>query len=181
MEPFTNILNTTLALGTVVLAATTLGTIILMIVQPRHRILRALSRHAFVIGFLLSLSGMAFSLLYSEVIGFAPCILCIIQRWFLYPQVALFGWGAATKAPWSMAAAFTLSVLGGIVSLYHNYLDWGGSSLGICGEGDAVSCTQRFVYEFGFVTIPFMTLTVFAALIVLAINTYAQRNRKELH
>lgn len=170
MELFTSIIDGVLSAGTLALQTLTVVIVILMARRKPNAFLAFLAKRAHLFVFLLSLSATVFSLVYSEVIGFAPCILCIIQRWFMYPQALIFGYGALRPARWVPIAGFALSGLGGLVSLYHNWLDWGGASLGICSTGDAVSCTQRFVYEFGYVTIPMMTLTVFILMIVLLLN-----------
>jgi disulfide bond formation protein DsbB len=52
--------------------------------------------------------------------------------------------------------ALVLSLFGLVIATYHNYIDLGGSEFIVCDA--AVSCTQRFVSTFGFVTIPLMSL-----------------------
>ena len=42
------------------------------------------------VGITISLMSMALSLFYSEVIGFPPCKLCVVQRFLMYPQLLFF-------------------------------------------------------------------------------------------
>ena len=47
-----------------------------------HRLLRI---HAPAIAFFISLFAVFASLFYSEVAGFTPCSLCLVQRIFMFP------------------------------------------------------------------------------------------------
>lgn len=67
-------------------------------------------------------------------------------------------------APYSLL----LSTAGAILAAYHTYLQFGGNPFISCGAAtEAVACAQRFVFEFGFITIPVMTLTAFGLMILL--------------
>ena len=61
-----------------------------------------------------------------------------------------------------------LSIIGGLVALYQHLLQiLPANSLIPCdASGD---CAVRSVFEFGFVTIPWMALSAFAALILIAL------------
>ncbi len=121
------------------------------------------------VGFLLTASGTALSLFYSEVLGFAPCGLCWFQRIFLYPQVLLFVLAIWKKDRGVALYSIALSIAGGIVALYQHYLQMGGTSVVPCPvvATQASDCAQRFLFEFGYMTFPFMTFTLFAFLIVV--------------
>jgi len=49
--------------------------------------------------------------------------------------------------------------------LYHYSLEWGLIPSAFCGA-EALSCAQRLVFEFGFVSLPWMTLTTFLLIIL---------------
>lgn len=123
--------------------------------------------NALILAWGVAVIGVASSLFYSEVAGFVPCVLCWWQRIFLYPQVIVLAvalWQRfRQKESWSAElAAIWLSAAGGLVALYHTYLQFGGVSLGPCAAGPgAVSCSLRYFVEFGYVTIPTMALTAF--------------------
>lgn len=127
-------------------------------------------------GFILTASGTALSLFYSEVLGFAPCGLCWIQRVFLYPQVLLFALAIWKRDRGIAIYSIALSVAGGIVALYQHYLQMGGQSLAPCPAvaAQASDCAQRFLFEFGYMTFPLMTVTLFAFLIVVMLFVRAR-------
>lgn len=133
------------------------------------KILNFFGQNGLLLAFLAALAGLIGSLIYSDVIGFPPCILCWYQRIFLYPQVILLGMAYFKKDKNIFDYSIALSVIGGLVALYNQYLQFGGSLFLPCGvDSNAVSCSIRYVFEFGYITIPMMSLTVFALLIVLA-------------
>lgn len=120
------------------------------------------------IGFLLSLGGVAISLLYSEILGVLPCGLCWLQRVFLYPQVLLLAiaiWKRDVRvADYSIA----FSIFGGIVALYQHYLQMGGTSVIPCpAVATGADCAQRYLFEFGYITFPLMSFTIFAFLLIV--------------
>jgi hypothetical protein len=121
-----------------------------------------ISKYALHIGFTLSLMSVVASLFYSEIAGFVPCALCWVQRIFIYPQMILFGVALKNDDRGVLKYSFPLTIIGGIFSLYHNYLYLGGSPAIPCDA--SATCTQRFVFEFGFMTIPLMATSLFVSL-----------------
>ncbi len=61
-----------------------------------------------------------------------------------------------------------LSVAGFVVALFHTIIDIFPTGLDVCGA-TGPSCLMRYVYEFGYITIPVMSLTILAAGILLAL------------
>lgn len=123
-------------------------------------------KHALLIGFLVSLSAVLGSLYYSNILGYEPCLLCWYQRIFTWPQMFIFGLALWKKDRNIVDYALLLSLVGIAVSIYHVYIELGGADLLGCQafEG-AVSCSRKYVNEFGFVTIPVMSLTTYALII----------------
>ena len=118
------------------------------------------------------------SLFYSEIAGFDPCKLCWFQRIFMYPLAILLGLALIRKDFKFTFYPFALTLIGAIISLYHNTIYYGGISIFPCEPfGLGVSCTKVLVMEFGYVTIPLMALTAFL-LIILLLN--AQRSTNNL-
>lgn len=137
------------------------------------------SKNGLAFAFFISLFATAFSLFYSEIAGFEPCKLCWFQRIFMYPQVLLLGLAWLKKDFKIANYGLALAVTGGLIALYHNYIYYGGTSIFPCDAfGLGVSCTRRYVFEFGFITIPLMSLTIF---LLVAGFLWLQRfhNRKE--
>lgn len=117
--------------------------------------------------FALSLAATMLTLVYSEVFGIVPCGLCWFQRIFLYPQVIVAGI-ALLRHQGALVVDYllALSVPGLLIALYQHYIQMGGSELVDCPAA-AGDCAKRFVFEFGFVTFPFMAAVIFAVNIVL--------------
>ena len=120
-------------------------------------------------GFLISLAATIGSLVYSNVIGYAPCLLCWYLRIAFYPQVLLFAMALRKQDRKIIDYALGLSVFGLIVSIYHVISENIGSSVISC-DASGPSCLTRYVYEYGFITIPVMglvsLLTLFLALLI---------------
>lgn len=127
--------------------------------------------------FVASLTALVGSLAYSNIIGFPPCELCWIQRIFMYPQVLLSGMALWKKDKNIVNYLLPLSVLGGIVALYHSLTHLGIGD-GVVGCTSALGdCGKLYVHEYGYITIPLMSLTVFVYLISLSI-IYYNSNKK---
>ncbi len=128
-----------------------------------------ISRHGIALAFLAALISTLGSLFYSNVAGFAPCDLCWLQRIFMYPLVILFGVALVKKDYRVKIYALPLVAIGGIISLYQNYIYYSNGGLNaICQfTGLGASCIKRYVFEFGYITIPVMALTAFALIIIL--------------
>ena len=125
-------------------------------------------KHAIFFSGIVAIAAALGSLFYSNIAGFAPCVLCWWQRIFLYPQAIILAMSAFIKDKHIRAFCLVFSVLGAAVSLYHSYLQFGGNPLIPCAAaGASISCTFRYFLEFGYVTIPTMALTTFTILILL--------------
>lgn len=122
------------------------------------------------IGLLLSLSAIVSSLVYSEIIGYPPCLFCWWARVFFYPQFVFFAIALWKKDRGILKYSLGLTVLGLCVSTYHYIIETVGFSPLPCEVG-GVSCLSRYVYEFGFITIPLMGLIGFLALFLSLLVT----------
>ncbi|HLD70790.1 MAG TPA: disulfide bond formation protein B [Negativicutes bacterium] len=127
-----------------------------------------LSKNGMALAFLVALFSMLASLFYSNIAGFEPCVLCWYQRIFMYPLVFLLGVALAKKSRQIIDYILPLPVIGFLIALYHCYIYYFASA-GCQLAGRGVSCTQRYVFEFGYITIPLMALTAFALVIVLLV------------
>lgn len=157
---------TLLADGLVVIL---LGAYIAKKINPTIRffdsVLDFFAARAVLFSFLVALLGMLTSLFYSELVGFPPCVLCWWQRVFLYPQVLLLGGALLRKGHrTSENNSIILSIIGAGFAIYNVYLQFGGNPLLPCAS-TGPSCSQRLFLEFGYITIPTMSLTAFALII----------------
>jgi disulfide bond formation protein DsbB len=111
------------------------------------------------------------SLYFSEVAGFLPCPLCWWQRVFMYPLVILLGALALDRSASGgrlLAYVLPLPVLGALTAVYHVYIEnVPGAQSPFCTAG--VPCTIRWFEEFGYVTLPVLALTAFAAITALLV------------
>jgi disulfide bond formation protein DsbB len=132
--------------------------------RSRDSLTSWIHRHGLTLAFLVSAGAVIASFIFSDVIGWPPCTLCWYQRAFMIPLAFVLGIAAWKKDRAIIPYALVLAGVGGLIALNHVWLQSGGSSLIPCpapGPG-VVSCDQRFVYEFGYLTIPVMSLTGFA-------------------
>ena len=139
---------------------------------------RFLARHAVPFAFAVSFAAFLGSIFYSEIAGFPPCALCWLQRAFMYPQVLLLGVALLRHDRRILDYVLILSFAGAALAGYNQYLQFGGIPLVPCGIAPGtVSCSQRFFLEFGYVTIPMMSLTAFAlvASVIMGGRVHARR------
>jgi len=126
-----------------------------------------LGKHSVILGLLIILSAIVGSLLYSNVLGFDPCVLCWWQRIFIYPQAFIFLVAIIIKDKKVFSYIVPFSVVVLLIALYHSYLQIGGTSIIPC-DALGVSCSKVLVRDFGYITIPVMSLTVALYTLVLA-------------
>lgn len=160
MVSFVNLIS---AISTIAIHVIIVSLIFEFLVFRKNNVQGFLGRYAIPLSFVVVLSGMLISLFYSEVVGYEPCKLCWIQRIFMYPQVIILGIAMWRKDNSVILYSLVLSILGAIVAGYQTLLQFGFvPPLPCSAVGSAVSCSQRFVFEFGYVTIPMMAFTAFA-------------------
>lgn len=119
------------------------------------------------------------SLFMSEIAGFVPCRLCWVQRGFMYPLAVLLLAGLVWRWSWAWAAALPLAAAGAGVAFFHygEQQGWFGGSEAFCDA--AVPCTDIWVNQFGFITIPFMAFSGFVFIAALCgLHLAAVRSRR---
>jgi len=115
------------------------------------------------IGFGLSSAALISSLIYSDVIGYPPCMFCWWARVMFYPQVILFSRAIIKRDRSILPYAFIMTSLGLVIGIYHSIIQITGEGFVPCTVG-GVSCVTRDVFMFGFITIPLMGAIGFAVL-----------------
>lgn len=142
--------------------------LIIFLITKRPLFLRFAADKAIVLAFAVAFVAMAGSLIYSEIIGYEPCKLCWFQRIFMYPQVFILGLALIKKDRVAADYSIMLSVVGAIIAGYHYLLQRGAVPATSCSAvGYSVSCAQKFVMQYGYITIPMMALTAFVAIALL--------------
>ena len=64
-----------------------------------------------------------------------------------------------------MLHSIVLSSIGALISIYHTFIQFGGTPLGDCGIS-GVSCEHVYFLNYGYVTIPTMALTAFVLILL---------------
>jgi len=155
------------SLSILVVVATIVG--LLVAELPSAETLRLLFyEHAQKLMFAVAAAAMASSLYYSEVANFTPCELCWFQRIAMYPLAVLLLVSIVSRSRMDSKYIVTLAAVGLAVSIYHYQLQLFPDQAQIC-TGGVVSCTVKFVDEFGFVSIPFMAGAGFVTVLLLQI------------
>ena len=122
-------------------------------------------KNSLLLSSLIALGAAASSLFYSEIAGFLPCVLCWWQRIFLYPQAIILPIASFKKNYSLKTYSLALSAAGFLVALYHTYIQFGGEPVAPCVSTGA-SCQVLYFLQYGYVTIPTMSLTAFALMIL---------------
>ncbi len=107
------------------------------------------------------------SIFFSHIMDFAPCVLCWYQRIFLFPLVIILATGLFPFDKRVIIYSLPLAIIGWFVAFYHNLLYSGiiPQELQPCSKG--VSCTEKYIDLFGFITIPMLSLIAFSMVILL--------------
>lgn len=110
------------------------------------------------------------SLFFSNVMEFAPCILCWYQRICLFPLVIILAVGLFPFDKSVVKYALPIAAIGWLVALYHSLLYAGiiPENIQPCSQG--ISCTEEYINLFGFISLPMLSLLSFSTIIVLLIT-----------
>lgn len=120
------------------------------------------------LGWLLVSVSTTISLFFSSVLEYEPCVLCWYQRICLFPMVFILAAGLFPAFDKNVIKyALPLSIAGGLTAFYHTLLYAGiiPESIQPCSKG--VSCTEKYIELFGFVSIPMLSFFAFSTLVTL--------------
>ncbi len=175
----THYLNVLLGAGAIVFQiVSVVALILLFFTEAKNKFLDFIDKYYLHLGFLVALLSSFFSLIYSEVINFAPCVLCWYQRVFLFPLVFIFGVAIWNKDRKIVKYTLPLIVIGFVVSVYQNLVYYFADTGNQPCDATGVSCYQRLVSEFGgYISIPMLSLTAFFT--ILAVVLVAHFYKKE--
>jgi disulfide bond formation protein DsbB len=169
-----------LAANAIVLGALVLG--IAAVVSERGRAFAVRTRDevapaAIWLAWIIATVSTLGSLYFSEVANYPPCKLCWFQRIGMYPLSAVLLIAALRRddsgGRWYGGA---LALLFLPVSAYHYLIEWF-PRLDAAACDPTTPCTLIWFRRFGFVTIPYMALSGFAAIAVLLIVARTPRRR----
>ncbi|USG63942.1 disulfide oxidoreductase [Brevibacillus ruminantium] len=127
------------------------------------------AEQALFASWVIALIATGGSLFFSEVLKYIPCELCWYQRIFMYPLVILLGIASAKKDYGIIRYTLPLSVIGGMISLYHYAIQKVPSLHELGNACGIVPCNTDYINWLGFITIPFLALIAFVLITVLLI------------
>ena len=170
MTPLVQLVTNVASFMTVLFDAVIVILFVILITPLKRRgagkkIAEFVGERAILLGFLAALAATAGSLFYSEIAGFEPCLLCWWQRIFLYPQAILLLIALIKKDENARLHSIVLSAIGAVIAVYHTFIQLGANPLLPC-SATGPSCTFVYFLEYGYVTIPTMSLTVFALILL---------------
>lgn len=121
---------------------------------------------------LLAMVSMLGSLFFSEVMGYAPCILCWYQRICMYPLVLILPVALLPFDRNIVRSVIPLTAVGTLVAGFHTLLIGGyiPEDMKPCTQG--VPCTELHINWLGFVTIPLLSALAFLLITALLILAY---------
>lgn len=158
MSSFTTVWNTLMSVATfggMVACLMMIYTLILPNEKFSQATQRIIGKSILFIGFIVPFSALVGSLVYSEIIGYPPCMLCWYARVAFYPQVLIFAMALFKRDRTILDYALGLTIFGLLVTGYHSIIQITGNSTLPCAS-NGISCVTRDVFEYGFITIPFM-------------------------
>lgn len=122
-------------------------------------------RVALPLAVLVAATATVGSLWLSEYMGYPPCVLCWGQRIFMYSLAVVLTVGALRSDPAVRFYGIALAVPGAAIGAYHSWLQANPRVTSFCTL--EAPCAERFVWEFGFVSIPLMAMSGFMFIIAL--------------
>jgi len=182
MTDWIHVFNLTLGVLAIILQVISVAVLILLVFSPKeNKLILFLKKHFLFFAFLLSLFSVLLSIFYSEFLHYAPCFLCWLQRIFMFPQVFLLGMAYFRNDKNIFDFSFPLLLVGFFIAAYHEYIYIAGEGSAPCGSS-GVSCIQQLVSEIGgYISIPMLSLTSFAALLViLLVGRYGGKEENKL-
>ncbi|HDR7659097.1 MULTISPECIES: disulfide bond formation protein B [Bacillus] len=123
-------------------------------------------KYQIAIAWMTATSATIISLVFSEWMKLPPCDLCWYQRMAMYPLVLILGIGMFRKDPYVSTYAFPFACIGLIIAVYQITIQaFPTIEIKLCSVG--VSCTEDYLYLFGFISIPMLSFVGFLAIIIL--------------
>ncbi len=123
-------------------------------------------RYRFYFAWMAALVAMLGSLYFSEIKGFIPCDLCWYQRICMYPLAVILCIAVYTGDRGVARYALPLAAAGFLIAIYHNLEIWNPSLAGFVPCKSGVPCNRDYLNWLGFITIPLMSMTAFAAVLL---------------
>ena len=163
VSTFLALLAVVAELGAVTLAVTLLVRVVSPTTGWPRRVLGSVEPVALVLAAAVAIVATLGSLYYSEVAHFPPCRLCWYQRICMYPLAPILAIAAGRRDRSVRWYALPLVLVGACLSTWHILVEHFPSlESGACDPLNP--CSIVWVEKFGYLTIPAMALSGFAAI-----------------
>ncbi len=160
--------TTLVAVGIVALQIAIVVFVILW--KQKSPLLKKIHSNAHIILPAIFIGSALGSLIFEYGLGYEPCLLCWYQRIAIFGVAILSLTGDIRRNKLLQKQVLLFSILGLIIALVHNYIDIIPTGVDLCGAGP--SCLKRYIYEFGYITIPMMSFTVLLSGILLSVFAF---------
>src|SRR3990167_3051788 len=138
-----------------------------------------IKKYAIYLAFIQVWTAVLGSLYFSEIKGLSPWFLCWVQRIFMYPLIFILTVGIIRKDKNVTYYVLPLSVTGALVGLYQYLLQMTPLSKVEAATCSATApCSAIDIMFFGFVTIPFLSMTAFIVITALMLVILKTKNAK---
>mgnify|MGYP000852317426 CR=1 FL=1 len=109
------------------------------------------------------------SLIFSDVYNVEPCKLCWLQRIAFYPQILIMFIAAKRKDTNAWVYSLWLSIIGLAIALYQTLEQFRVNILpqADCVIGPDAACSKINMLEFGYITFPLASASLFLFIIIL--------------
>ena len=87
----------------------------------------------------------------------------------MYPQVMLTFIALIKKDKAIVPYLFPMTILGGLVAFYHSMTHYGLGDGAIGCTSALGDCGKLYVFQYGYITIPLMSFTIFAYLFTISL------------
>ncbi len=133
--------------------------------SPLELIREAVWGYELWLAFLLAATATGGSLFFSEIAGFVPCELCWYQRICMFPLSIMTLMIALANDQRAARYLLPLPLVGACVAVYQLLIEHGVVQQSqACSISAPGGCATKWIDEFGYMTIPLLTLTAFLAL-----------------
>src|SRR3989344_3755499 len=136
-------------------------------------------KYAIYLAFLQVWAAVLGSLYSSEIKGLTPCFLCWVQRIFMYPLIFILTVAILRRDKNGPYYVLPLSIAGAIVGLYQYLLQMTPLSrveLATCSA--TAPCSAIQIMFFGFITIPFLSMSAFIVITTLMLVILKTKSAK---
>ena len=155
--------------------------IILLILNLRYKrklagVFDWFGKNSMTLAFVVALAATLSSLFFSEIAKYEPCKFCWLQRIFMYPLVLLLGIALWKKDYGVSKYIIPMSFIGAFLAGYQYVVSvfTKASAEGFC-PATGPSCLIKYFSEFGYITIPMMSLTAFVLIALMAFYWHKTR------